>query len=172
LIAWSDVLAWLRRRRGLLDAVVFSGGEPTLQRALLQAVGEVRALGFKVGLHTAGCYPERLRRLLPWVDWVGLDIKALPEQYPSLTGVPGSGVPSWRSLRYLLAANRDHEVRVTVHSELLTAAELARLIGRLRLTGVRRLVLQRCRSASTLDASLGPNVAACPAVERVLAKQY
>ena len=56
-IAWRDILYFLRQRQGLLDAVVFSGGEPTQQRGLADAIDEVRALGFKIGLHTAGIYP-------------------------------------------------------------------------------------------------------------------
>ncbi|MBP8264734.1 MAG: anaerobic ribonucleoside-triphosphate reductase activating protein, partial [Pseudomonas sp.] len=51
---WPEVLDFLRRRQGLLEAVVFSGGEPTLQAALPAAIAEVRELGFKIGLHTAG----------------------------------------------------------------------------------------------------------------------
>ena len=56
---WSAVMSFLQRRQGLLDAVVFSGGEPTLQHGLRQAMTEVRGLGFKVGLHTGGAYPAR-----------------------------------------------------------------------------------------------------------------
>ncbi|MEW8584302.1 MAG: anaerobic ribonucleoside-triphosphate reductase activating protein, partial [Candidatus Thiodiazotropha sp.] len=91
LLAWSEILDFLAARRGLLDAVVFSGGEPTLQRSLMQAVIEVKALGYLIGLHTAGIYPGRLQQLLPLVDWVGLDIKALAQDYPRLTGVPHGG---------------------------------------------------------------------------------
>lgn len=58
--SWPDVRGWLTSRRGLLDGVVFSGGEPLLQRGLAPALGEVRSLGFATGLHTAGIYPERL----------------------------------------------------------------------------------------------------------------
>ena len=88
---WGEVMEFLRQRRGLLDAVVFSGGEPTAQSALPRAVQQVRDLGFRVGLHTSGSYPRRLARLLPALDWVGLDIKALPEDYAALTGVEDSG---------------------------------------------------------------------------------
>ena len=70
-IPWEDVLAFLRRRQGLLDGVVFSGGEPTAQAGLADAMREVRALGFKIGLHTGGMYPQRLAAVLPLVDWVG-----------------------------------------------------------------------------------------------------
>lgn len=62
------MLDLLRRRIGLIDAVVFSGGEATTDPALGEAMLEVRAFGFKVGLHSAGTYPQRLADLLPLVD--------------------------------------------------------------------------------------------------------
>ena len=73
---WPATLAWLATRRGLLDAVVFSGGEPTAQAELPAAIRAVRALGFALGLHTGGAYPRRLLEVARDVDWVGLDIKA------------------------------------------------------------------------------------------------
>lgn len=153
---WDSVLAILQRRRGLLDAVVFSGGEPTLQKGLPEAMVVVRELGFKVGLHTAGCYPDRLAKLLPLVDWVGLDIKALPEDYPALTGVPGSGERAWRSLQLLLTNGIHHEVRVTVHEDMLALSKLTRLLKRLTATGTQSIALQACHWRQVLDPTLGP----------------
>ncbi|MBU0501202.1 MAG: anaerobic ribonucleoside-triphosphate reductase activating protein [Gammaproteobacteria bacterium] len=157
LIPWDDIIGFLRQRKGLLDALVLSGGEPTLQPALPLAIQQIKALGFKVGLHTAGCFPERLARVLPLLDWVGLDIKALPQDYPPLTGVPGSGEKAWRSLGLLLASGIAHEVRVTVHETLLPPDRLADLIRRLSQAGVRRLALQECQWRRTLDSNLGPS---------------
>lgn len=156
-IAWQEVLDLLQRRRGLLDAVVFSGGEPTLQRDLPDAVSEVRTMGYKVGLHTAGCYPERLDELLPAVDWAGLDIKALPEDYRALTGVRGSGERALDSLDYLVESGVPHEVRVTVHDALLPPDKLQRLIDLLAERGVAEITLQRCRTQQVLDPDLGDN---------------
>ena len=68
LIPWPEILDFLRQRQGLIDALVFSGGEPTQQRALPQAIAEARALGYEIGLHTAGVYPQRLKQLLPLLD--------------------------------------------------------------------------------------------------------
>ena len=118
LLDWQALLGVLERRRGLLDAVVFSGGEPTLQGGLPEAMRQVKALGFKVGLHTGGCYPRRLERVLPLVDWVGLDIKDLPHHYPALTGVPGSGERAWESLELLRASGIPFEVRTTLGPHL------------------------------------------------------
>jgi pyruvate formate lyase activating enzyme len=168
-VVWEDVLRLLQRRRGLLDAVVFSGGEPTLQAGLPAAMAQVRGLGFKVGLHTAGCYPERLAAVLPLVDWVGLDIKAPPEDYPALTGVPGSGERAWESLTRIVASDVAHEVRVTVHDDLLPTPKLQRLIALLTQRGAAEVALQRCRTQHTLDPTLGANSGPAGAERRTVA---
>jgi pyruvate formate lyase activating enzyme len=160
LIPWSRVQDLLDRRRGLLDAVVFSGGEPTLQAALPLAMADVKARGFKVGLHTAGTYPERLRPVLPYVHWVGLDIKALPEDYPAVTGIPGSGTGPWQSLGLLLEAGVALEVRTTPMPGLDSADYLDRLMHRLAAAGVRDYVLQRCHTERSLDRGLRAQVPA------------
>jgi pyruvate formate lyase activating enzyme len=154
---WDDCQQWLRQRRGLLDAVVFSGGEPTLQQALGQAMQDVRDQGFLVGLHSAGCYPQRLQSVLPLVDWVGLDIKALVTDYVNITGVPGSGLKAWQSLDLVLQSGIDHEIRVTVHSGLSTLSRLQILIRRLAERGVQNLALQACQTQRMADASCGPS---------------
>ena len=75
---WQDVVAWLRTRGGLLDAVVFSGGEPTVQSGLAAALAEVRDLGFAIGLHSAGTHPGRLADTLAMIDWILATDRALP----------------------------------------------------------------------------------------------
>jgi pyruvate formate lyase activating enzyme len=154
LIPWAQVRAFLEARRGLLDAVVFSGGEPTLQPALGAAMTQARALGFKVGLHSSGAYPARIEALLPLLDWVGLDIKALPEHYPAITGVPGSGERAWASLRLLLAAGVPLQVRTTLMPGQDGPAQLATLPERLAALGVREHRIQSCRTGHTLDPTL------------------
>ena len=85
---FARILDWLRTRRGLLDAVVFSGGEPTAQAELGAAIAAVRALGFRIGLHTGGATRGGSPGCLPQIDWVGIDVKAPPDDYAKLTGVP------------------------------------------------------------------------------------
>ncbi|MGV8991842.1 MAG: anaerobic ribonucleoside-triphosphate reductase activating protein [Thiobacillus sp.] len=153
-IPWKDVLDFLSRRRGLLDGVVFSGGEPTLQAGLLDAVHEVRALGFKVGLHTGGMYPSRLATVLPFVDWVGMDVKAPFADYARTTGAEGGGGRARAGLQHVLASGGAHEIRTTVHPALLNDAELVRLGHDLAERGVRRYVIQAFRSQGCRDESL------------------
>jgi pyruvate formate lyase activating enzyme len=142
---WGEVLGWLETRRGLLDGVVFSGGEPLLQRGLGSALQAVRALGFETALHTAGIYPERLAAALPLLDWVGFDVKGPFEDYRRITGAPGDAARN--ALARLLAAGVAHEVRCTVDSGLLDADAVARMARQLAALGVSRLVLQACRRA-------------------------
>jgi len=145
-LGWNDVLAFLERRRGLLDAVVFSGGEPTLQVGITRALRQVKALGFKLGLHTAGAYPRRLAELLPAVDWVAMDIKAPFVDYAATTGVADSGEPALASARLILASGIAYEFRTTVHPDLLPAAALPALARSLAQIGVRKYALQEFRS--------------------------
>ena len=152
-IPWPEVLRFLEQRVGLLDAVVFSGGEPTAQGALGAAMREARSLGYKIGLHTSGAYPERLRPLLDLIDWVGLDIKALPQDYPAITGVAGSGERAWTSLDLLLNAGTPLEVRTTLMPDW-TPRQVADLGQALSKAGVRHYALQVCDTRRALDPSL------------------
>jgi len=153
-ISWQTVVEFLERRRGLLDAVVFSGGEPTLHARLDQAMSQVRAMGYRVGLHTAGIYPERLQKLLPLADWVGMDIKAAQSDYESITGVRGSGERAWRSAQLLSQSGVAHEFRTTVHPDLLDASALAALVAELKAIGAENYVIQDCVSGHCRDESL------------------
>ena len=150
---WQQTYAFLERRRGMLDAVVFSGGEPTSQRALSDAMVEVRDLGFEIGLHTAGPHPKRLQRLLPLVDWVGMDIKAPFDRYERITGVPHSGTKARQSARSLLASGVAHEFRTTFDPALLSAADVLRAAQQLAELGARRYALQRSRDPQSAQVS-------------------
>ena len=119
-VSWESVEELLGRRRGLLDGVVFSGGEATRQLAVLPAMQRVRELGFKVGLHTAGPYPARLHEILRTglVDWVGIDIKAMPgPNYEAVAGRPNAGPKAWESLGEVLDSGVSYEVRLTVYPD-------------------------------------------------------
>jgi len=153
-IGWSEITAFLERRRGLLDAVVFSGGEPTLHAGLPAAVREVKNMGFAVGLHTAGVYPRRLQEVLPLLDWVGMDIKAPFEDYANITGVAGSGERALESMRQVIASGVDHEFRTTVHPALHSRDAILDVARTLQFHGARRYVLQEFRAAGCTASEL------------------
>jgi pyruvate formate lyase activating enzyme len=164
---WEGVLAFLERRRGLLDAVVFSGGEPTLQHALPAAIREVSAMGYKVGMHTAGISPRRLCEVLPLLNWVGMDIKASFNDYASVTGIAGSGERARECMELIIASGIDHEFRTTVQPSLLPAPQLLALARELAALGVRHYVLQECREAGAMTARLPEDL--CHAITRMFA---
>lgn len=87
----AEILRFLEKRRGLLDGVVISGGEPTLQRDLPEFLKKVRALGYRLKLDTNGQRPDEVENLLDGglLDYVALDVKALPEDYASVCGMDG-----------------------------------------------------------------------------------
>ena len=156
---WPAITGFLRRRQGLLDAVVFSGGEPTLQDGLQSAIGEVRDLGFKAGLHTGGTYPSRLAELLPLLSWVGMDIKAAFADYARVTGAPESGEKARTSARLLLESGVPCEFRTTVHPLFHTPESLLRLAEELRELGARHYVLQEFRPQGCADGAVSAHSA-------------
>ncbi len=126
ILPWPDVEELLVRRRGLLDGVVFTGGEALRQAAIVPAMERVRELGLSVGLHTAGAYPHRLAEVLELVDWVGLDIKAEPGDYREAAGF-AAGMKAWDSLELVLS-----EARARGGRAVSTAADD---VGAARVTG-------------------------------------
>ena len=142
---WAQVLCWLRARRGLLDGVVFSGGEPLMDPCCLNMIRQVKAQGFKTALHTAGIYPEKLRAALPDLDWVALDIKTNEPSYDSLTGRPRTAAPVRQCLDLLLQAGRPFECRTTWSEDWLAEAGLLALAAELAGLGVSHYALQRYR---------------------------
>lgn len=156
-LSWPAVRAFLQQRRGLLDGVVFSGGEPTLQAALVPALAEARAMGHATGLHTGGMYPQRLAQALAHLDWVGLDVKAPRHLHDTVTGARGGAGRAARSLRLLLDSGVALECRTTWHAGLFGRDDLFRLADELAAQSVRHWVLQTCRgpasSRDVLDAS-------------------
>ena len=142
-VSWPAVVDFLQKRQDLLEAVVFSGGEPLAQRALPQAMQEVRALGYRVGLHTAGPSARRLKQVLPFVDWIGLDFKAPSERYREITRSSGAG-ETLRSLRSIIEAGVAYEVRTTLDARL-SEEDLTALRAELGPAAAARWVLQERR---------------------------
>lgn len=172
---WRRVLALLNKRKGLLDAIVFSGGEPTVHSGLLNAMREAKKSGFKVGLHTGGQYPEKLKMILPEIDWVGIDIKAPFEMYETVTKIPGSGEKTKESLELILQSGVSYECRTTVHPALLTADDLDAMSRTLSEMGVTHYVLQEFRADGCKDKELSsPSYLSIidPELEAKLAPQF
>lgn len=148
-VAWRDVMARLRRRRTVIDAVVFTGGEPTRQLGLLAAIREIKALGLSVGLLTSGAYPARLSTVVNEVDWIGFDIKATPQRYDAITGQGVSGARAWTSLEIVENSGTEYEVRITVDPTVHTREDVLATARDVIRHGRRAPVLQQVRPEGT-----------------------
>lgn len=117
----QTVLGFLRKRQGLLDGVVFSGGEPTLQQDLPDFIRLVRQLGYKVKLDSNGTRPSVLRHLLAdqLLDYVAVDYKAPWRRYPEICDCPAGDVEAVQAtFRLLKTATVAWEARITVIPQL------------------------------------------------------
>lgn len=141
-LGWETVRQRLAPRAGFLDGVVFSGGEPTLAPALSGWMTDMRALGFGIGLHTAGIYPERLARVARLADWIGFDVKAAPGGIDTVTRVAGSEGRMWRALDVVQASGVPFECRTTLDPGCMDTDDLFRLADALAARGVSHAALQ------------------------------
>lgn len=127
-ISREELLAFLKKRAGLLDAVCVTGGEPTLQRELPRLLEEIKALGYLVKLDTNGSNPAMLQTLLEQglVDYVAMDVKNCPGRYGETVGVPDIPLEKeTRSLKLLLSGSVDYELRTTCVEEFHTPEDAA-----------------------------------------------
>ncbi len=122
----EDVFAFLEKRRGLLDGVAVTGGEPTLQPDLPEFLRRVKDLGFETKLDTNGARPDMLRRLLAegLADYVAMDIKSSPAGYARCAGVSDKVLtPVRESAALLEECGIPHEFRTTAVKGLHSPAD-------------------------------------------------
>jgi pyruvate formate lyase activating enzyme len=126
LIPLEEVFLFLEKRRGQLNGVVVSGGEPTLQSDISLFFHRVRSMGYQIKLDTNGSRPEALAELLMegLVDFIAMDIKAPFELYGRLTGVCAPKEQLEESIALIAQSGIDHEFRTTVVEPLLSERDL------------------------------------------------
>ena len=145
----DDALAFLESRRGLLSAVVISGGEPTLHAALPALVASVHAMGYLVKVDTNGSYPERLGPA--GADYFAMDLKTDPGRYAELWPSSPEGVPARirDSTAFLRSSGALYEFRITCAPGFVDE-EAAGAIAEVLEPGD-PVFLQRCRLGTVLD---------------------
>ena len=139
----DELLAFLKKRQGLLDGVAVTGGEPLLRPDLPQLLEKLKALGYAVKLDTNGAFPERLEQVVRagLADYVAMDVKNSPARYAETAGVPGLDLtPVLRSVSFLLRGMVNYEFRTTAVAELHDDTSFAQLGD--WLAGARRYYIQ------------------------------
>ena len=139
----EEALEFLKKRRGVLQGICLTGGEPLLQPGVETFLGAVRDLGFAVKLDTNGTFPRRLAALVEsgLVDYVAMDVKNCREAYGETVGIPDyDTAPVEESIRFLLQGTVDYEFRTTVVRQYHNARRLQSLAAWIQ--GARRYFLQ------------------------------
>lgn len=135
---------WLQSRVGRLEAVVFSGGEALMQgKPAIDYMQSVRDLGFFVGLHTNGFYPDLLKSVSSIVDWIGLDYKATREKYESLVGNSIAFDRMSKSLDFWLSTGKSLEVRITCDPRFVDKGDLLTIAIDCANRGVKNIAVQK-----------------------------
>ncbi|MBQ9849486.1 MAG: anaerobic ribonucleoside-triphosphate reductase activating protein [Clostridia bacterium] len=147
----EDILSFLKKRQGILEGVVITGGEPLMQKDIDVFIERIRELGYSVKLDTNGTYPEKLRELIDrgLVDYVAMDIKASPAGYPPAVGIGGYDISKIeKSVKLLLEGRVDYEFRTTVVREFHSIFDMNALGEFIK--GAKRHYLQAFRDSGEL----------------------
>jgi len=150
-IPTEEVLAFLRKRKGMLAGVCISGGEPLLQEDIVEFIQQIKALGYLVKLDTNGSDVNKLKTLVAdnWIDYVAMDIKNTPEKYGETIGVQNISVEQIiQSVDFLLTDKVDYEFRTTIVREYHKREDMA-AIGQW-LKGAKRYYLQKFEDSGDL----------------------
>lgn len=128
-ITFSETISFLKTRQGLLDAVVFSGGECLMHKNIVQQIQEIKAMGFLVKIDTNGSNPAVLKQLInkKLIDYVALDFKATKEKFQEITQ-SDLFQPFEKSFEILLESTIPFEIRTTYHSDLISNLEMNEMV--------------------------------------------
>lgn len=149
----AEIFDFLKKRRGLLDGVAITGGEPLLHPDIADFIRKVRSLGYAIKLDTNGSFPERLEALVSegLVDYVAMDIKNSPELYAKTVGVEDFDLaPVERSKDFLIAGTVDHEFRTTVVAQFHSVDSIRDAAK--WISGAKRYFLQQFTDSGNLIA--------------------
>jgi pyruvate formate lyase activating enzyme len=149
----EKVFSFLEARKGKIEGVTITGGEPTLQADLKDFVKKIKLLGFAVKLDTNGTHPGVVEELLKedLLDYVAMDIKASFSNYNKLAGVIVDQPSIEKTIRLLLDNSKEYEFRTTIIKELHDAQEVAAMAKTIQ--GAKRYILQKFRPEVLLDHS-------------------
>lgn len=149
----DDVFSFLEKRKGMLQGVVITGGEPTLQPDLEGFIAEVKAMGYTVKLDSNGTRPKILERLLKQdlVDYLAMDVKTDLAHYPTIMKNKGQADRIRESIGLIMDQAKAYEFRTTCARPFISP-EIMEEIGR-EISGAELYVLQKCsRNVEILDA--------------------
>lgn len=152
----AEIEKFLDSRKGYLEGIVVSGGEPTMHVSLPDFLQIIREKGYKTALHTNGYYPDMLNTIIhgQLVDYIAMDVKAPPQIYDTITGVAGSCLPVSKSIRTIVSSGVLYEFRTTYHPLLISENDLLNAMKAIQSCGGKKYYLQRFRKDGVNDREL------------------
>ena len=148
-IPGEEVIGKLEQRKGFIDGICITGGEPTIERDLLPFCQRVKGLGFLVKVDTNGYLPRKVAELTKAVDYIAVDIKSSPARYSHASGIGIDLKRLQRSIEILMDSGIEYEFRTTCVPGFVGEEDLEE-IGKL-IEGSRLYALQQFRPGTTLD---------------------
>lgn len=151
ILSEKEILAFLEKRRKMLEGVCITGGEPTLDPELAPFIRRIKEIGYKVKLDTNGYRPEVIKKLAAdgLIDFIAMDIKNSPEKYAETAGIKDLDLLKIEeSVEFLKQGTVDYEFRTTVARELHSREDIEK-IGHW-LSGARRYYLQNYRESGSV----------------------
>lgn len=126
-ISEDEFFLFLENRKGKLDGVVISGGEPTMHRDLPEFIKKIKTLGYKIKLDTNGTNPQALQKILnqQLVDYLAMDLKAPPSKYQEVVGVKVNCQNLEKSVKIIIGSGLPHEFRTTIVPGLIDLADVS-----------------------------------------------
>lgn len=147
----EEILSYLKKRKGILDGVCFTGGEPLIQKELPDFIRKVKELEFLVKLDTNGSFPERLKELVNegLIDYVAMDIKNSLARYGETIDIKNFSTEKIEeSIDFLIGGSVDFEFRTTVVEEYHTIQDIEEIAERIK--GARKYFLQNFVDSGSL----------------------
>ncbi len=150
----EEIFSFLEKRRGILDAISISGGEPTIQPDLFDFIERVKSMNYLVKIDTNGSLPEVLKKLIDrgLVDYIAMDVKAPLKRYPEITKSNIKPSRIKQSIKMIMDSGIEYEFRTTVVKSLLNKNDLRKIVGTIK--DARRYVLQKFVPSKSLDEKL------------------
>jgi len=151
-ISEEEIFAFLEKRKGKLDAVEITGGEPTLHQDLIEFIRKIKGMGFLVKLDSNGTNPDVIREAIKnkLVDYLAMDIKAPLEKYKEITGVDVDTDKIKYNIKLIMNSGVDYEFRTTIVKSLLSKDDIVK-IGEL-IKGAKLYILQKFTPSKTLNS--------------------
>jgi pyruvate formate lyase activating enzyme len=142
-VPWTEIMSYLRKRVGMLDAVCVTGGEPTLMPDLKDKLRDIKSLGYPVKLDSNGSHPEVIKDLVQekLIDYLAMDIKNSPEKYSMTAGAPVDMKKIQETISFLISGSLDYEFRTTTILEYHNEKDFAEIASWLK--GASRYFIQK-----------------------------